>query len=138
MKDRIEKIKQERKLKGLKWNDLAEGLPVTGEAVRVAFYRNSIDPLYLEKIEENLGLRERTISTVKNDETMDRFEVVVALKVIEYFKPYIDGFSKSHETLLKEIVKIRLDLDDSEDNNEEIIERLNRIENTVKKTIEKL
>lgn len=51
--DEILKIK---KTKGFSWNKLAENLPVTGEALRVSFVRNSVDEEYLKEIYKVLNV----------------------------------------------------------------------------------
>lgn len=51
--DEILKIK---KIKGFSWNKLAKNLPITGEALRVSFVRNSVDAEYLKEIHKVLNI----------------------------------------------------------------------------------
>ena len=50
MKDLIEKIYKEKKMQRVSWNDLAENLPISGEALRVSFVRESVDENYLNEV----------------------------------------------------------------------------------------
>lgn len=67
--DEILKIK---KTKGFSWNKLAENLPITGEALRVSFVRNSIDADYLEEICKVLGIYSG--KSIKNNALEEPFE----------------------------------------------------------------
>lgn len=46
-----------KKTKGFSWNKLAENLPISGEALRMSFVRNSVDADYLEEICKVLGIQ---------------------------------------------------------------------------------
>lgn len=49
-------IAKERKLKGLTWDDLAKGLPINGNALRMAIVeRKKVHPEYLPIIRQNLN-----------------------------------------------------------------------------------
>lgn len=52
----IEQIKKAKKIKGFTWDKLSEGLPISGNALAVAFNRNSVDKTYLEFICEKLDI----------------------------------------------------------------------------------
>lgn len=56
MEDRLKRILSQKKITGLNWNDLAKGLSITGDGVRAAFKRGSVDEAYLDVIESNLRL----------------------------------------------------------------------------------
>lgn len=43
--DIMETILKERKTQGVSWNELAKDLPVTGEALRIAFGAVDIEPI---------------------------------------------------------------------------------------------
>lgn len=40
--DKLNRILKEKKLQGKTWSDLADGLPVSGEGLRIAFNRKSV------------------------------------------------------------------------------------------------
>ncbi|PTX43458.1 hypothetical protein C8P64_1986 [Christiangramia gaetbulicola] len=109
MQERINRVKQERKLKGLRWADLAKDLPISGEGIRIAFYRNSVDPLYLDKIEETIGLKKST-QKEENIKEGQRFEEIVAEKVIEKIQPILDELVKSNFELKMKLEKIENEL----------------------------
>ena len=51
----LDDISKERILKGLSWNDLAKGLPIKGNALRMAFERGKVQPEYILRIKTNLA-----------------------------------------------------------------------------------
>lgn len=54
--DIMETILKERKTQGVSWNELAKDLPISGNGLRIAFSRNSVDEFYLKAICERLGI----------------------------------------------------------------------------------
>jgi hypothetical protein len=52
----LDKIKKSKKMSGKTWAQLAEGLPISGNALSVAFNRNRVDNGYIEIICENLDI----------------------------------------------------------------------------------
>ena len=52
MKDVLKAKKMQRKT----WNELAETLPITGDALRVAFSRDSVDDIYLNQLRKVLNI----------------------------------------------------------------------------------
>jgi hypothetical protein len=52
----LELILKEKKIKGFSWKKLAENLPISGDSLRIAFKRESVDSVYLEKICDLLDL----------------------------------------------------------------------------------
>lgn len=56
--DELKQIEKVRKLKGVSWNTLAENLPISGNALRIAFTRNSVDEVYLSEIRKVLEINE--------------------------------------------------------------------------------
>jgi len=52
----LDKIRKSKKMSGKTWAQLAEGLPITGNALSVAFNRNRVDDGYIEIICENLDI----------------------------------------------------------------------------------
>lgn len=54
---RLENILKERRLQGVTWDELAEELPIKGNALRTAFTRKSVSDAYLEVIEKKLGIQ---------------------------------------------------------------------------------
>ena len=110
MGNRLDHIRKAKKINGKTWDDLCKGLPINGNALRVAFSRDSVDEDFLQIIEENLGLVKRTGRTENNSEKNDttsfedmRFEALLAKKVIEEFAPYLRDFQKGHEETGKKV-----------------------------------
>ncbi|WP_081212074.1 helix-turn-helix domain-containing protein [Salegentibacter sediminis] len=71
----LKELAELRKIKGITWNDLANGLPVTGEGLRIAFNRGKVQKEYLPIIEENLSL--------KNEYTLNNHEILTAQEIKE-------------------------------------------------------
>jgi len=68
---RLDLILKEKKLKKLSWDKLAENLPVTGEALRIAFKRGSVDDVYLSAIEAALNISKDVDSNKKSNISND-------------------------------------------------------------------
>jgi len=102
----LEELIKLRKIKGLTWTDLAEGLPVTGEALRVAVSRGKIQPEYYPIIEGNLNLNiEHIEQEVKKETPNDRFEDLVAAKVMAQIDIKLEGVRGYHKTVINELAK---------------------------------
>ena len=56
MSNRLDAILKAKKVAGISWEQLAEELPITANAIRVAFSRKSVDDAYLEILEKHLGI----------------------------------------------------------------------------------
>lgn len=68
---RLDLILKEKKLNKLSWDKLAENLPVTGEALRIAFKRGSVDDVYLSAIEAALNISKDVDSNKKSNISND-------------------------------------------------------------------
>lgn len=55
--DRLQKIKRVRDSQGVSWDRIAELLPITAQAIRMAFERGSFKEVYLIKIEKMLDIK---------------------------------------------------------------------------------
>ena len=56
--EKLRDIEKERELKGVSWDELAKGLPVSGNALRIAFSRNSVKESYLDEVLKVLASNE--------------------------------------------------------------------------------
>ena len=105
----LEELIKLRKIKGLTWTDLAEGLPVTGEALRVAVSRGKIQPEYYPIIEGNLNLNiEHIEQEVKKETPNDRFEDLVAAKVMEQMNIKLENVWEFHKLVMNELAKLAI------------------------------
>ncbi len=59
-KNRIKLILDERIKLGKTWEELSEGLPISGNSLRMAFTRNSVNKVYLEHVESKLKINTET------------------------------------------------------------------------------
>lgn len=50
-------ILKTKKMQGLSWNQLAEGLPISGNGLRVAFSRGTVNTIYIDFIVKKLNLK---------------------------------------------------------------------------------
>lgn len=66
---RIDRILKEKKIKGFKWDEIAKGLPISGNGLRVAFARSSVDEIYLDIVESNLGIHNNVEVKKRTDQT---------------------------------------------------------------------
>lgn len=71
MKYLIEKIYKEKKMQRVSWNDLAENLPISGEALRVSFVRESVDENYLNEVCKKLKINTYNKKEDENIETVE-------------------------------------------------------------------
>lgn len=53
---RYNEILKAKKMQGKSWDELAEGFPIQGNSLRVAFQRGSVDEIYLENVEKILNI----------------------------------------------------------------------------------
>ncbi|WP_143469416.1 S24 family peptidase [Leeuwenhoekiella nanhaiensis] len=58
----------------LSWEKAAEGLPVSGPALRIAFSRKSVDEIYLEHLEQLLQIKNEKVSDIKVNEPLTYYE----------------------------------------------------------------
>lgn len=123
MKERLNKIKAEKKLQKKTWDDLSKGLEVSGEAIRLAFYRNSINDAYLDIIEQNLGIKERTKRTREDLDISDRFEDIITKKVLSELEPYFDKMIEAIAKMDIELTRIRILQEDTKEKVDSIEKR---------------
>lgn len=71
MKNLIDKIYREKKMQRVSWNDLAENLPISGEALRVSFVRESVDENYLNEVCKKLKINTYNEKEDKKIETVE-------------------------------------------------------------------
>jgi phage repressor protein C with HTH and peptisase S24 domain len=67
--ERIELIQKQRKKLGITWNELAEGLPIAGNSLRIAFGRKSVDEVYLDHVENKIQNAQNTPEVIQVDFT---------------------------------------------------------------------
>lgn len=69
--DIFKTILKERKLQGISWDKLSEGLPIQGNSLRVAFERGSVDETYIEHIKNILKIQNKNTNhtQILNEET---------------------------------------------------------------------
>ncbi len=91
---RIENILKEKKIKGYKWDEVAKGLPISGNGLRVAFARDSVDEVYLDVAEQNLGIsavsKNVQVERTERKVVSDSIESRIALEVYKLIKEDID------------------------------------------------
>lgn len=105
--NRLDRILRERKVKGLKWAELSEGLSISGEGLRVAFTRKSVDEAYLDHVEKKLGLKPTEPTNKKPPERDQRFEDLIAEKVFERIAPLLNG---NTDSLLKALANLHIEI----------------------------
>lgn len=124
----LEEIKKVRKLKGISWKKLAYDLPISGNALRIAFTRGRVNDVYLDIICNSLGINrkkqadsisieDQSIQTAKKSLTEEEALFIINSiftheeQLMEYnaFKTYIeDKEEKAKNAILKELLKKRL------------------------------
>jgi hypothetical protein len=122
--NRLDHILNKRKLSGITWNELAENLPVTGEALRIAFKRGNVQKEYLNIIESKLDNKQNQ----QVNEVLDvRFEDIVARRVIEIITPILEKLGDNQKSALGSVDDFKvtmqhllLDLDELKDEIEEV------------------
>lgn len=67
----LKELDNQRKLKGFSWNKLAEGLPINGDSLRIAFKRGSVDSVYLNHIVDLLDYKYSDSSFEENKDKTD-------------------------------------------------------------------
>lgn len=129
--DILKRIADERKLKGLTWSELAAGLPVTGEALRVAFKRGKVQPEYLSTITNNLNGQNEQREEIKNPP--NSMEDILSEKIMEKLLPIINKVLESHQKIIKELLAQGVDIDELKDDLDDVKESVNEIKKDVKK-----
>ena len=81
----LELILKEKKMQGYSWEKLARNLPVTGNALRIAFSRKSVDKAYLEVICNQLNIK------LEQDEQLKEPEPNTSHGLIEANKNLIEA-----------------------------------------------
>lgn len=124
----LEEIKKVRKLKGISWKKLAYDLPISGNALRIAFTRGRVNDVYLDiicnslginrkKQADNISIEDQSIQTAKKSLTEEEALFIINSiftheeQLMEYnaFKTYIeDKEEKAKNAILKELLKKRL------------------------------
>ena len=124
----LEEIKKVRKLKGISWKKLAYDLPISGNALRIAFTRGRVNDVYLDIICNSLGINrkkqadsisieDQSIQTAKKSLTEEEALFIINSiftheeQLMQYnaFKTYIeDKEEKAKNAILKELLKKRL------------------------------
>lgn len=124
----LEEIKKVRKLKGISWKKLAYDLPISGNALRIAFTRGRVNDAYLDiicnslginrkKQADNISIEDQSIQTAKKSLTEEEALFIINSiftheeQLMEYnaFKTYIeDKEEKAKNAILKELLKKRL------------------------------
>jgi hypothetical protein len=79
MVDQLKEINAQRKIQGLTWEDLAKGLPITGNALRMALVdRKNVQPEYLSIIRQNLNtlnIQEKTLETLMGNVQIEESKI---------------------------------------------------------------
>lgn len=103
--DRLDRVLKARKLNGMTWEELAEGLPISGQGVRVAFTRKKLHEDYLEAIENKLGLISKTDSNNQDkfENEKGSVEDLIAKKVLLLLQPEIENIKTQLVGLRAEI-----------------------------------
>lgn len=57
--NRLKEIEKSKKLQGVTWSSLANLLPISGEALRIAFKRKSVQTEYLDVLENELKIKQQ-------------------------------------------------------------------------------
>lgn len=134
----INEISRTRKLKGITWNELAKGLPVTGEALRIAIKRGSIQQEYLPQIMANLGQQNQQNDikeeTVKKAESI---EELIAQRVSEIVKNDLKEKDAYVEKILNELMEAAINLLPAVDQIKRKLDKIERDINEGKDLIKK-
>lgn len=106
----MEDILKIKKLSKLTWDDLAKNLPITGNALRVSFTRNSVDQVYLEQIRKDLKVQnaQKPEGKIINENELPKKEVTIipikgrgGLENAYYDKMYLDKLARETLTIKK-------------------------------------
>lgn len=127
--NRLERILLEKKKQGKKWNEFAKDLNITGEALRIAFKRESVDDVYLKHIESILF---PTDKPTEQTEESGRFEDIIAQKVRELNKEEFEAINKKLDNLKTQNRDINELLIGLASVYEEILNRVSDIQKSVK------
>lgn len=84
--NRINHILKVRQIQGKTWNEIAEGLSISGNALRIAFVRESVNDTYLDHCEFKLGIAfrngyKKAIETTDFEDTTLK-QILAELKTI--------------------------------------------------------
>ena len=89
----LQKIIIERKKLGLTWGDLAEGLPIAGNSLRIAFKRGKVDQVYLNHVKDIIETYKKEKGNVQ--EVLSSMEDTLVLEGLS------DDVIKNHEKMLQ-------------------------------------
>jgi len=70
----IEKALKLKKIRGLNWDEFAEGLPIKGNSLRVAFNRKSVPIEYLEIIFERYSQENVQLAQLNQKDFIDKLK----------------------------------------------------------------
>jgi len=82
--ENLKSIEHKREVLGISWEELAAGLPISGNSLRTAFSRSSVKESYLNVIEENLKKNNsianepKTLYITKNKKLKEAITVIVS------------------------------------------------------------
>tara|TARA_B110000093_G_scaffold14905_1_gene13828 strand:+ start:684 stop:1022 length:339 start_codon:yes stop_codon:yes gene_type:complete len=89
----LQKIIIERKKLGLTWGDLAVGLPIAGNSLRIAFKRGKVDQVYLNHVKDIIETYKKEKGNVQ--EVLSSMEDTLVLEGLS------DDVIKNHEKMLQ-------------------------------------
>ena len=89
----LQKIIIERKKLGLTWGDLAEGLPIAGNSLRISFKRGKVDQVYLNHVKD-------VIETYKKEKVNGK-EVLTSLEDTLVLEDLANEVIKNHVKMLQ-------------------------------------
>lgn len=81
-----ERILLAKKKKGYSWDKLSEGLPITGEALRIAFKRGSVDDFYLDHLKKVLEIESENKLFKQEEETLSNTSNIAVNEPLGYIK----------------------------------------------------
>jgi len=79
----LETIQREKRLRGMSWEELADGLSITGEGLRVAFNRKSVAPYYIEFLLDKLMIDKKFKFDFPADEEIQQLPIEKPIRDIE-------------------------------------------------------
>jgi predicted transcriptional regulator len=89
----LQKIIIERKKLGLTWGDLAVGLPIAGNSLRIAFKRGKVDQVYLNHVKDIIETYKKEKGNVQ--------EVLSSMEDTLVLEGLADDVIKNHEKMLQ-------------------------------------
>lgn len=103
MEKELQELAKQRKLMGITWNELASQLPITGDGLRLAFKRGSVDEDYLSIIKLRLiseqkrieGLNEPNITYKTKENASSPSKQIVNIPLVSQYAyaGYLNGFT---------------------------------------------